>query len=81
MTIRDLIETFDGQTKIYVEMKTANPFNKSDTIYNLLYCGEIRGIDRTSLANYMESPIMKANLYISIEDDPVINVLMEGSVL
>lgn len=81
MTIRDLIETFDGQTKIYVEMKTANPFKKSYTIYNLLYCGEIRGIDRTSLADYMESTIMKANLYISIEGGPVINVLMEGSVL
>lgn len=81
MTIRDLLEVFEGKTKIYVQMKTVNPFNKSDVIYNLLYCGEIRGVDRTSLANYMKSPIMKANLYISIEGDPVIGVLMEGSVL
>lgn len=81
MTIRDIIETFDGRTKIYVQMKTVNPFNKSDTIFNFLYCGEIRGVDRTSLADYMKSPIMKANLYISIEGDPVIGVLMEGSVL
>ena len=81
MTIRDLLEVFEGKTKIYVQMETVNPFNKSDTIYNVLYCGEIRGVDRTSLANYMKSPIMEANLYISIEGDPVIGVLMEGSVL
>lgn len=81
MTIGDLIKVFDGKTKIYVQMATANPFNKSDTIYNLLYCGEIRGIDRTSLSIYMKSTIMDANLYISIEGDPVIGVLMEGSVL
>lgn len=81
MTIGDLIKLFNGKTKIYVQMETVNPFNKSDTIYNLLYCGEIRGIDRTSLANYMKSTIMEANLYISIEGDPVIGVLMEGSVL
>ena len=81
MTIRDLLEVFEGKTKIYVQMETVNPFNKSDVIYNLLYCGEIRGVDRTSLANYMKSPIMEANLYISIEGDPVIGVLMEGSVL
>ena len=81
MTIGDLIELFDGKTKIYVQMETVNPFNKSDTIYNLLYFGEIRGIDRTSLTNYMRSPIMKVELYNSIEGDPTIGVLMEGSML
>lgn len=81
MTIRDLLEVFEGKTKIDVQMETVNPFNKSDVIYNSLYCGEIRGVDRTSLANYMKSPIMEANLYISIEGYPVIGVLMGGSVL
>lgn len=81
MTIRDLLEVFEGKTKIYVQMETVNPFNKSDTIYNVLYCGEIRGVDRTSLANYMKSPIMEAKLCIDEKGNPFMSVLMEGSVL
>lgn len=81
MTIRDLINTFDGTTEILVHMETVNPFNKSDVMYNYLYDGELRGVDRLSLNNYMEVPIKEAKLCIDEGGHPFISALMKGSVL
>lgn len=81
MTIRDLLKFFEGKTKIYVQMETVNPFNKSDVIYNSLYCGEIRGIDTISLAGYMEARIGEAKLCIDKQGHPFISALMKGTVL
>ena len=81
MTIRDLLGVFEGKTKIDVQMETVNPFNKSDVIYNSLYCGEIRCINKISLTNYMGAYIMEAKLCIDEQGHPFISALMEGSVL
>lgn len=81
MTIRDLLEVFEGKTKIDVQIETVNPFNKSDVIYNSLYCGEIRGVDKISLTNYMEARIVEAKLCIDEKGNPFISALMEGTVL
>lgn len=81
MTIRDLLNVFEEKTKIYVQMETVNPFNKSDVIYNYLYCGELRDVDRISLIDYMEVRIMEAKLCIDDQGHPFISALMEGSVL
>ena len=58
MTIGDLIENFERNTIIFVEMKIANPFSKSDVIYNVLYSGEIRCVDKTSIGIYMDASII-----------------------
>lgn len=81
MTIRDLIENFERNTIIFVEMKIANPFSKSDVIYNVLYSGEIRCVDKISLTNYMEARIVEAKLCIDKKGNPFISALMEGTVL
>lgn len=81
MTIRDLLEFFEGKTKIDVKIVTVNPFNKSDLIYNSLYCGEIRGVNKISLINYMGARIVGAKLCIDEKGNPFISALMTGSVL
>lgn len=81
MTIGDLIKGFDENTIISVEMKIANPFNKSDVIHNSLYCGEIRGIDKTSIGVYTDASITKAKLCVDGKGHPFMSVLMEGSVI
>lgn len=81
MTIGDLLEFFEGKTKIDVRIVTVNPFNKSDLIYNSLYCGEIRGVDKISLINYMGARIVEAKLCIDEKGNPFISALMKGSVL
>ena len=81
MTIRDLLRAFEGKTKIDVQLETVNPFNKSDVIYNSLYFGEIRGVDKISLTNYMEARIVETKLCIDEKGNPFISALMEGSVL
>lgn len=81
MTIGDLINNVDGATEMHVQMKTVNPFNKSDLIYNTLYCGEIRGVDKDSISIYMNTFIEEAKLCIDEEGHLFISVLMEGTVL
>lgn len=80
MTIGDLINIFDGTTNILVQMETINPFEHSEVIYNHLYCGEIKDIDRVSISSYMEKSIKEAKLCVDEGGHPFISALMEGLV-
>lgn len=81
MTIRDLIETFDKTVKIEVTIEIVNPFNKSDVIYENIYCGELSRVGKIYPSDYMELHIKEAKLCLDEKGKPFISSLMKGLIV
>lgn len=78
MTIEDLLQTFDDDTKIEVALEIVNPFNNNDILRNVLYIGTIRNVNRESIIPYCNASIPDCKLCLDGRSLPFIFVLLKG---